>query len=166
MKKVLFLCLIITTLFFVSCNKNKANDEESNPAPAPTTTPLEGRWVASDSISTLTVTLNLTFSGTNISYATTMVDNSTTPPDTTVITLSGTFRLDSGNLYTTFNAASCNNNGTTITDVATLTASNLLPVPVDNTERRFGSYSINGSTLAITDNTDPANPVTVTFTKQ
>lgn len=171
----LIFCLIIASLLFASC-KDKGNEE----AKKDDKTAVEGQWTTdfTDPSSGASITLTLTFTGTNFTFQengqSNLTDDTTNPP-TVLATISltfnmtGTFRLDAGQLLLTPKTAT----ETTVTTLATdpsnpttntetgndaLTGSNW----EINHETPMGAYVVNGNTLTIT----PAGQQAQTYTKQ
>ena len=167
MKKLIILSLIITSLFVISCKNG--SDSSSSSSTTTTNTPLQGTWSA-------TITGGsqaLVFSGSNISMASVMVDDSSTPAVTTTLTFTGTFRLDNGNLRVTIQNATLVANSDPAVNLTTFEqvkayvesdGTSTFPY-TKGTEFLFGAYTINGNTLTITDSSDPS-AAPLTFTKQ
>ena len=168
MKKLIILSLIITSLFIVSCKGSGGGSSSSTTETTTPTTPLEGRWGASETVGTATASMIWIFTGTNVSFSMSMVDTDPAAPMSVTLVFGGTFRLDGSNLYTTFKTATAtvNDGSTTVTmtDLTEVTnaAGGALPVPVDNTEHLFGTYAVNGNTLTLT----PTGESAQDFTKQ
>lgn len=168
MKKLIILSLIITSLFVISCKGSGGGDSSKTTTTAPATTPIEGRWGASETVGTATASMIFIFTGTNVSYSMAMVDTDPAAPSSVTLVFGGTFRLDGNNLYTTFKTATAtvSNGSTTVTmtDLTEVTnaAGGSLPVQVDNTEHLFGTYAVNGNTLTLT----PTGNSAQNFTKQ
>ena len=170
MKKLIILSLIITGLFIISCKGSGGGDSGSSTTttPAPVTTPLEGKWGASETVGTATASMIWIFTGTNVSFSMSMVDTDPANPMTVTIVFGGTFRLDGSNLYTTFKTATATvsdgSTTVTMTDLTEVTnaAGGSLPVQVDSTEHLFGTYAVNGNTLTLT----PTGSSAQNFTKQ
>ena len=168
MKKIIILSLIITSLFIISCKGSGGGDSSKTTTTTPATTPIEGRWGASETVGTATASMIWIFTGTNVSFSMSMVDTDPANPMTVTLVFGGTFRLDGNNLYTTFKTATAtvNDGSTTVTmtDLTEVTnaAGGSLPVQVDNTEHLFGTYAVNGNTLTLT----PTGSSAQNFTKQ
>lgn len=184
MKKLIILSLIIASLFVISCKgsgggSDSSSSSGSTPAatPAPTT-PLEGIWKQTESLGpTSTISQILTFTGSNMSFSTVVVDTAPSDPSdpsSMTITLVGPFRLDGVNIYATMNTGT----GSVVTAAGTTTFANIseieaflttasgspFSVPV-NTEFFVGAYAINGNTLTLSQPSDPSS-VPIQFTKQ
>lgn len=168
MKKRIILSLIITSLFIISCKGSGGGDSSKTTTTTPATTPIEGRWGASETFGTATATMIWIFTGTNVSFSMGMVDTDPTNQMAVTVVCGGTFRLDGSNLYTTFKTATATvsdgSTTVTLTDLAEVTdaAGGSLPVQVDNTEHLFGTYAVNGNTLTLT----PTGSSAQNFTKQ
>lgn len=171
MKKLIILSLIITSLFIISCkngsDSSSGGGSGTTTPTTPATSPLEGTWVFSETEGTATASISFVFTGTNIAYS--IAESDTSIPLTLSVAVTGTFRLDNGNLYTTLKSASVSDGTNTITttDPTAIPADSFLPVPVDNAEHLFGTYALNGNSLTVTI-TDPDTGIStpISLTKQ
>ena len=168
MKKLIILSLIITSLFVISCkNGSDSSSGGGSGTTTPAASPLEGTWVFSETEGTTTASISFVFTGTNIAYS--IAESDTSIPLTLSVAVTGTFRLDNGNLYTTLKSASVSDGTNTITttDPTAIPTNEFLPVPVDNAEHLFGTYALNGNSLTVTI-TDPGTgtPTPIPLTKQ
>ena len=168
MKKLIILSLIITSLFVISCKGSGGGDSGSSTTTTttPATTPLEGTWSASETAGTATTTMKFTFTGSNVvlSMITTDTNPPTGTPAMTTIAISGTFRVDNGNLYAKFTTITyCDSDDPTPVTITTTPSS--APVIVDSNEHLLGAYAINGNILTLSDSSDPSAG-SLTFTKQ
>ena len=168
MKKLIILSLIITSLFVISCKGSGGGGDSSKTTPT-ATTPLEGTWSATRTGGSQA----LVFSGSNISMASVMVDDSSTPPVTTTLTFTGTFRLDNGNLRVTIQNATLVANSDPAVNLTTFEqvkayvesdGTSTFPY-TKGTEFLLGAYAINGNILTLSDSSDPS-AAPLTFTKQ
>lgn len=168
MKKLIILSLIITSLFIISCkNGSDSSSGGGSGTTTPATSPLEGTWVFSETAGTTTASISFVFTGTNIAYS--IAESDTSIPLTLSVAVTGTFRLDNGNLYTTLKSASVSDGTNTITttDPTAIPADSFLPVPVDNAEHLFGTYALNGNSLTVTiTDPDTGTSTPIPLTKQ
>lgn len=155
MKKLIILSLIITSLFVISCKNGSDSSSSSSTTTTTTNTPLQGTWTSADGGSYV-------FNGSAVAVSQTGLPNPSDPSLSNVsMTVAGTFRLDSGNIYVTPTSIVVAVAGTPMSqaDQNNYLTGNPLTL---NTERLWGAYAVNGNTLTIT--MTGASPDT--FTKQ
>ena len=160
-------CLIaLLAISLVACKGSGGGSSSNSSTTTPTinTTPLEGTWSASETAGTATATMKFTFTGSNVvlSMITTDTNPPTGTPAMTTIAISGTFRVDNGNLYAKFTTITyCDSDDPTPVTITTTPSS--APVIVDSNEHLLGAYAINGNILTLSDSSDPsADPLTFT----
>lgn len=156
MKKIIILSLIITSLFIISCKNGSDSSSSSSTTTTTTNTPLQGTWTSADGLSYV-------FNGTAIAVTQTGMPNPSDPSLSNVsMTVAGTFRLDSGNIYVTPTSIVVAVAGTPMSqaDQNNYLSGNPL---VLNTEVLWGAYAVNGNTLTIT---QAGSSTPDTFTKQ
>lgn len=156
MKKLIILSLIITSLFIISCKNSSDSSSSSSTTTTTTNTPLQGTWTSADGLSYV-------FNGTAIAVTQTGMPNPSDPSLSNVsMTVAGTFRLDSGNIYVTPTSIVVAVAGTPMSqaDQNNYLTGNPL---VLNTERLWGTYAVNGNTLTIT---QAGSSTPDTYTKQ
>lgn len=156
MKKLIILSLIITSLFIISCKNGSDSSSSSSTTTTTTNTPLQGTWTSADGLSYV-------FNGTAIAVTQTGMPNPSDPSLSNVsMTVAGTFRLDSGNIYVTPTSIVVAVAGTPMSqaDQNNYLSGNPL---VLNTEVLWGAYAVNGNTLTIT---QAGSSTPDTFTKQ
>lgn len=157
MKKLIILSLIITSLFIISCKNGSDSSSSSSTTTTTTNTPLQGTWANTTDGQTYV------FNGTAIAVTQTGMPNPSDPSLSNVsMTVAGTFRLDSGNIYVTPTSIVVAVAGTPMSqaDQNNYLSGNPL---VLNTEVLWGAYAVNGNTLTITDSN---TSTTSTYTKQ
>lgn len=156
MKKIIILSLIITSLFVISCKNGSDSSSSSSTTTTTTNTPLQGTWANTTDGQTYV------FNGTAVSVTQTGLPNLSTGASDVSMTVAGTFRLDSGNIYVTPTSIVVAVAGTPMSqaDQNNYLSGNPL---VLNTEVLWGAYAVNGNTLTIT---DPDTSTTSTYTKQ
>ena len=157
MKKIIILSLIITSLFVISCKNGSDSSSSSSTTTTTTNTPLQGTWANTTDGQTYV------FNGTAIAVTQTGMPNPSDPSLSNVsMTVAGTFRLDSGNIYVTPTSIVVAVAGTPMSQADQNNYLSGSPL-VLNTERLWGTYAVNGNTLTIT---QEGSSTPDTFTKQ
>lgn len=144
---------MIASLFAVSCK----SDSSSSSSTTPTATPLQGTWRDGTSNQTML------FSGSNMTVTQPELPN---PYDFSIsnvtMVVTGTFRVDGGNLYFTPTSITATI-GTTPMTQAELDAYLVGNPMTVNNEILWGTYAVSGNTLTINE-TGVSTPNT--YTKQ
>lgn len=157
MKKLIILSLIITSLFVISCKNGSDSSSSSSTTTTTTNTPLQGTWANTTDGQTYV------FNGTAIAVTQTGMPNPSDPSLSNVsMTVAGTFRLDSGNIYVTPTSIVVAVAGTPMSQAEQNAYLSGNPL-VLNTERLWGAYAVNGNTLTIT---QAGSSTPDTYTKQ
>ena len=151
-------CLIaLLAISLVACKGNGGGSSNNSSTTTTTNTPLQGTWANTTDGQTYV------FNGTAIAVTQTGMPNPSDLPLSNVsMTVAGTFRLDSGNIYVTPTSIVVAVAGTPMSqaDQNNYLTGNPL---VLNTERLWGTYAVNGNTLTIT---QAGSSTPDTFTKQ
>ena len=167
-------CLIaLLTISLVACKNgsDSSGGGSGTTTPATNATPLQGTWIHQEQeVAGVSGSETFVFNGSNCSLATVVIDASSSPSVTTTMTLTGTFRLDNGNLYLTIQNATYVSNTTTPINCTTFEEVQALIEAAGGslgfskgTEFLYGAYAVNGNTLTLTDTNTSS---TISFTKQ